>query len=495
MVSDKDVKIKDSVRRYLVQIGKIPLLSRSQETALAIKIERARKKVRDIILKVSFTPDQVLLDAACLARKKVRIENFSSPSVIATSIEDEEKKMIQKTLRLAERIRKAKSAITRANKCLSQGRLREREVLKKKIREKEKTIIQSLKELNLQPPEIEKIAQKTSEYAQKIEELKKKAKKAEKTCGLSHKEIPMCLKEKNKELKKKVNYKKIKETNNEMKEILVKIRELEKEIGHKAVNLKYIVRKIAIEKRKEHKAKTALIQANLRLVIFIAKKYVNKGLPFLDLIQEGNIGLAKAVDGFEYQRGYRFSTYATWWIRQSVARAIANQVSTIRIPIHMTETLNKLTRISRHLVQKTGKEPTPQEIADAAELPLSKVQESLSVFSGIISLETPIVEEDGNLLGDLIEDKKAISPAKAADLTLSREQIKKILATLPVREAKILRLRFGLDGKRLQTLEEVGTIFNITRERVRQLERKALKMLHHYLKKQGFKKPIDWELR
>jgi RNA polymerase primary sigma factor len=269
---------------------------------------------------------------------------------------------------------------------------------------------------------------------------------------------------------------KLKETNRGLKQF-------EEELGCPLASIRASYQDILVGERMAEKAKAELVEANLRLVVSIAKKYTNRGLQFLDLIQEGNIGLMKAVDKFEYKRGYKFSTYATWWIRQAITRAIADQARTIRIPVHMIETINKLIRTSRYLVQEYGREPTPEEIAEKMELPLDKVRKVLKIAKEPISLETPI--------GDFIEDKSVLSPSEAVINMNLADQTRKVLKTLTPREEKVLRMRFGIGEKSDHTLEEVGQDFEVTRERIRQIEAKALRKLRHPSRSKQLKSFVD----
>ena len=265
-----------------------------------------------------------------------------------------------------------------------------------------------------------------------------------------------------------------------------------KEIGK--VSLLTADEEIELAKRMEQgdeEAKKRLAEANLRLVVSIAKRYVGRGMLFLDLIQEGNLGLIKAVEKFDYRKGYKFSTYATWWIRQAITRAIADQARTIRIPVHMVETINKLIRVSRQLLQELGREPTPEEIAEEMKMPVDRVREILKISQEPVSLETPIGEEEDSHLGDFIQDDNVPVPADAAAFTLLKEQLIEVLGTLTEREQKVLRLRFGLDDGRARTLEEVGKEFNVTRERIRQIEAKALGKLRHPSRSRKLKDYLD----
>ena len=328
---------------------------------------------------------------------------------------------------------------------------------------------------------------KLKELVERIDQANREIIGCEHKSGLSIKELQRTLREiRSSPLRQRAIAKKLGIRPDEIEEMSLvianarkKVKRVEEEAKLTEHVLRDTVNEIQDGERMAEKAKAELVEANLRLVVSIAKKYTNRGLQFLDLIQEGNIGLMKAVDKFEYKRGYKFSTYATWWIRQAITRAIADQARTIRIPVHMIETINKLIRTSRYLVQELGREPTPEEIAEKMELPLDKVRKVLKIAKEPISLETPIGEEEDSHLGDFIEDKSVITPADAVISMNLAEQTRKVLATLTPREEKVLRMRFGIGEKSDHTLEEVGQDFEVTRERIRQIEAKALRKLRH----------------
>ncbi len=481
-------RTSDPVRMYLRKMGSVSLLTREGEVEIAKRIEDGERKMLQAVLNSSVAVEELLEIGERLRKGKVRVKD-----VVKDIDEDEaefnEQFYVDRVCKIIDKVRKLQRDTEKLEEKLdekgsSEGR-------KKKVKEATKAnraqMFEELSDLRLNKPTVDRIVLQLKNIIVKLDKAESEVRECERRAGQPASEIRKTLREmraspaRARAVGKKtmMTIADFEEMEEMIKTAMRKVVVVEEESRSTAPELRSTFRDLHEGERMADRAKSELVEANLRLVVSIAKKYTNRGLQFLDLIQEGNIGLMKAVDKFEYKRGYKFSTYATWWIRQAITRAIADQARTIRIPVHMIETINKLVRTTRYLVQELGREPTPEEIAERMELPLDKVRKVLKIAKEPISLETPIGEEEDSHLGDFIEDKSIISPSESVISVNLADQTRKVLATLTPREEKVLRMRFGIGEKSDHTLEEVGQDFEVTRERIRQIEAKALRKLRH----------------
>ena len=457
-------KTNDPVRMYLREMGTVPLLTREGEVEIAKRIERGQLRVLKAISRSPIVIREVVALGEDLKRGVRNIKEvviFDEEEITEEILQTRVKATVARVDALLKHQKKAQVLLEKLETINPKSKAKEHRKTRWLMGRERVQVSRIVRELKYTNAERKRLLDKVNKTVDSMRTLERQIKSLEQKHDSS----------KSEELRK--------EYRRQQRNCKTDLDHLETEIGVSIADLKRTQREMIQGDMDAERAKRELIEANLRLVVSIAKKYTNRGLQFLDLIQEGNIGLMKAVDKFEYRRGYKFSTYATWWIRQAITRAIADQARTIRIPVHMIETINKLIRTSRQLVQELGREPTSEEIAKRMDIPVAKVRKVLKIAQEPISLETPIGEEEDSHLGDFIEDRQAVSPSEAVISVNLKEYTSQVLRTLTPREERVIKMRFGLEDGSEHTLEEVGQSFQVTRERIRQIEAKALRKLRH----------------
>jgi len=469
-------KTNDPVRMYLREMGTVPLLTREGEVEIAKRIERGQLRVLKAISRSPIVIREVIALGEDLKRGVRNIKEvviFDEEEITEEILQTRVKATVARVDALLKHQKKAQGLLEKLETINPKSKAREHRKTRWLMGRERVQVSRIVRELKYTNAERKRLLDKVNKTVDSMRTLERQIKSLEQKHDSS----------KSEELRK--------EYRRQQRNCKTDLDHLETEIGVSIADLKRTQREMIQGDMDAERAKRELIEANLRLVVSIAKKYTNRGLQFLDLIQEGNIGLMKAVDKFEYRRGYKFSTYATWWIRQAITRAIADQARTIRIPVHMIETINKLIRTSRQLVQELGREPTSEEIAKRMDIPVAKVRKVLKIAQEPISLETPIGEEEDSHLGDFIEDRQAVSPSEAVISVNLKEYTSQVLRTLTPREERVIKMRFGLEDGSEHTLEEVGQSFQVTRERIRQIEAKALRKLRHPSRSRRLKAFVD----